>query len=176
MPRPRNEFPNFEGKGDALRQMFRALPRVVGNMAVNFYKDRFRRQGWHDNSFSRWPDRKRPEKGARRAVLVKSGRLRRSIRIINTTFNSVTVGTDVPYAKIHNEGGQVNVSQSVKRHDRKAHRRRVRGREQRVKAHSVKAHTRSFSATIPQRKYMGRSRLLTKRIVMHINKQIDNLS
>jgi phage gpG-like protein len=39
-----------------------------------------------------------------RALLVQSGRLRRSPRITATTATSVTVGTDVPYAEPLQEG------------------------------------------------------------------------
>lgn len=39
-----------------------------------------------------------------RAILVKSGRLRRSLRSRRISFNSIKIYTDVPYASVHNNG------------------------------------------------------------------------
>lgn len=167
----RNEFPDFSGHADALQRTFRAMPAAVGTMAVNFYKDRFRRQGWQDERFEAWKPRKgRPDR-RRRALLVQSGRLRRSIRVIRSSFDSVTVGTDVPYARTHNEGARIAGVQSVRAHARRAHRRRGRT----VRAHEVAAHTRNVSFTIPQRQFMGPSKVLTKRIVMNLNKALERI-
>lgn len=41
-----------------------------------------------------------------RAILVQTGRLRRSINSRRTGQFQVTISTDVPYAKVHNEGGR----------------------------------------------------------------------
>ena len=177
MPKPkRNEFPDFSGKADAMQQMFRKLPRIVGRIAVNFYKDSFRRGGFIDERYERWPQRKvKDKRSGRRALLVKSGRLRRSIRIVNTTTRSVTVGTDVPYAEIHNTGGTISGSTRVRAHKRKAHKRRYKGRTVRVPETTVKSHSRNFSHTIPQRKFIGRSRLLEKRIMKLVQKNVENI-
>ncbi len=85
------------------------LPKLLGNEMVNFALDNFARQGYQGAKFEKWPERKRKEKRKQpRHLLIKSGRLRRSIRIIRTTDNSVTVGTDVPYARAHNDGLTIN--------------------------------------------------------------------
>jgi len=94
------------------------LPAQVGTAIVNWSKNRFRYQNWVDGGDFPWQPRK---KGAKRnigrAILINTGRLRRSIRIINASKNSVTVGTDVPYAAAHNEGfdGIVSVSSHQRR-------------------------------------------------------------
>jgi phage gpG-like protein len=49
-----------------------------------------------------WP----PKKDGTAARLYKSGALKQSIRITEVTINTVTVGTDRPYAAIHQLGGQ----------------------------------------------------------------------
>ena len=72
-----------------------------------------------------------------------SGRLKKSIRRIRVTQNSVTIGTDVPYAQIHNEGGTIK------------------------KTVSVKSHRRKMNTTIPQRQFIGESAQL-----MHKNEEL----
>ncbi len=90
-----------------LLQMVLKIPLLLGNEAVNFFQDRFTQETWIDKSRKRWKPRKnKADKG--RGLLIKSGRLRRSIRISRLSAKQVTISTDVPYAQIHNEGGTIN--------------------------------------------------------------------
>lgn len=91
------------------------LPLIVGNEAVNWVKDSFTQQGWRGAAFESWKAVK-SEKRKGAAILIKSGRLRRSIRILKFNFDSVSVGSDVVYAEAHNRG--FNGIVSVKKHDR----------------------------------------------------------
>ncbi|NJN78192.1 MAG: hypothetical protein HC803_07555 [Saprospiraceae bacterium] len=116
-----------------------------------------------DNGLEKWDERKYPDANPRkRNILVKSGRLKRSIRITKQTRNWVVIGTDVPYAAIHNQGGTFQQSQLVRPHDRKTKRGITK----------VKAHTRSRTATYPQRKFIGQSKALDKRLQRQINKRL----
>ncbi|QTE36015.1 phage virion morphogenesis protein [Mucilaginibacter gossypii] len=87
-----------------LNRVIEVLPTIVGNEAVNYSLEAFKNQAWEG---APWQKRK-DKKDAARNLLVKSSRLRRSIRIIRTTADSVTIGSDVPYAAVHNNGGQIN--------------------------------------------------------------------
>lgn len=89
---------------DQAKKLISNLPRLIGNEMLNFSKDRFKDQAWHDNQREAWPKRK---DSSSRALLIKTGRLRRSIRIVSASKSAVVIGTDVPYAQIHNEGGTV---------------------------------------------------------------------
>jgi phage gpG-like protein len=92
------------------------LVRIAGTDAVNHFTKSFRDQGFTDNSLERWEPRKgdfvngisRLRKRERirsgRAILVKSGALRRSLRKISKSRLSVTIISDLPYANVHNEG------------------------------------------------------------------------
>ncbi len=92
----------------------RALPRQLGAEALRYTEQRFREQGWDGKP---WKQRRPGSKNnTGRAILMKTGRLRRSIRITGATADQVTIGSDVPYARIHNEG--FNGQQSVKEHNR----------------------------------------------------------
>lgn len=161
----------LDRKLDQLTKLYPRLPRMAGVVAVNFSKERFRSQNWLSSTSKPWQSRKRQIKG-KRGVLIRSGRLKRSIRIVMTSHNSVTIGTDVPYAQIHNEGGRVNVTQNVSSHNRKAHSRRRKGRKESVKAHQVQAHNRKVNFIIPQRQFLGNSTVLDRQIEQTLNNEL----
>ena len=98
---------------DALRNN---ATRVIGNEAVNFFKERFKKQDWNDTHSEPWKPRTSPlsEKRTGAHLLVQSGRLRRSIRVLRADAHYVSVGTDSPYARIHNEGGEITITPKMK--------------------------------------------------------------
>jgi phage gpG-like protein len=82
------------------------FPQMAGNKALLFIHKNFQTQGWNgDGTTKPWPKRKgSPAPNAKkRALLVKTGRLRASIHKNVQSFKA-TIYTDVPYAKVHNEG------------------------------------------------------------------------
>ncbi|WP_171606459.1 phage virion morphogenesis protein [Limnovirga soli] len=167
------------------------LPYKVGVLMVAYSKDRFKYQNWIDTYPEPWKprSRKKPWKkkgkspnNSGRAILVKSGRLRRSIRIVNTTSNSVTIGSDVPYAMAHNDGFRGPVTQQVRQFTRINPKRNTTGIVYRKEGKKstrirfgqtssgisiVKAHTRTINQNMPRRRFMGQS--------MYLNKQINRL-
>lgn len=147
------------------------LPRKAAALVVDFFKGRFKRQSWVDAGVEKWPARKGDKKKGRgRAILVKSGRLRRSIRAVSVTADRVVIGTDVPYAKIHNEGEKIEGTQNVSAHTRRAHRRKgyIRGGKKiksgKVQEHTVRSYTRKVNTVMPRRRFMGASAALEKRL------------
>ena len=60
-----------------------------------------------------WTRRKSPTRPSG-TILVDTGTLRRSIRS-RTTDDSITFYTDLPYAAIHNDGGEIVVTEKMKR-------------------------------------------------------------
>ncbi len=80
---------------------------MVGVTAVVFFKENFTRKGFVDGTLVKWKARKVYLKKSGRGILMKTGALRRSIRIIQASANKVTVGTMLVYAQIHNEGGTI---------------------------------------------------------------------
>ena len=116
---------------DILKRKFqRALagvPVIVGNEAINFTADRFLAKNWIGNGTQSWPPRKPGAKrNAGRGLLIDKGVLRRSPRVISSSPTRVVIGTDVPYARVHNYGfrGVVHV---------KAHTRKISGLEVRFR-------------------------------------------
>jgi len=153
----------------------RGLPMVVGNEVVNFSKESFAKQGWLDNSFVPWRKRKlNLKKNRSRAILVQSARLKRSIRVLRATGNSVVVGSDAPYARPHNEGFNGVVSVKAYKRNKYSSSRVGSGkmnksgteRMKTVKGISgsinVKAHSKRMR--LPRRKYLGTSQYMMIRI------------
>ncbi|RMF46261.1 MAG: hypothetical protein D6751_05455 [Deltaproteobacteria bacterium] len=139
-------------------------------MALNFYKDSWRRQGYIDTRFRRWAPRQDPDQG--RAILIGkgSGRLRRSLRL-RTGSDWWEVRTDVPYAKIHNEGGTIRQVPTPRQ------RKFFWARYKRTGDAKWKrfALAKELRITIPQRQFMdipgqGLSPFLEKRIRLHLER------
>lgn len=160
---------------DQVSRAIKRIPKLAGIEAVNFSKERFRAQNWADDSTKPWAKRKRSRGSRQRdngAVLVSSGRLKRSIRVISSSANRVIIGTDVPYAEAHNEGFRGTVK--VKAHTRgkynterekvtsKNGRTRTVSRKRRSGAIEVKSHVRKMN--LPQRQFMGNSAALARKI------------
>lgn len=165
-----------------MRKTISNLPYIAGAEVVRFSVISFTRQGWLGNTFEAWPRRKVEQKGKGRAILVKSGRLRRSIRVLRYTSDYVIIGTDVPYARVHNEGFHGRVS--VRGHYRNRYTKTRVGtgkytktgkeRQRTVTSVSgqsrVKEHTRYMK--IPRRRFLGDSPYMRRDIKRIIAAQI----
>lgn len=183
MPNPLDQLGKDANRID---RFLKTMPRVMGQIAVREFVGMFARQAFVDENGTShaWPSRKRKSKKSGRAILVKSGRLRRSIRVTSRDGDSVTIGTDVPYAQIHNEGGTLSATQSIRGHQRRRFSRdEVSGpsakRERWVKTligtSSVKDHTRQLNTQMPQRQFMGASKPVNDGIRATIDDGIKNI-
>ena len=162
-----------------LQDAFKKLPRWVGNAALNFYKDSWRRQGYIDRSFERWRKRSGKDKG--RAILVKSGKLRRSLRL-SVAGQLVEIYTDMPYAEAHNEG--MNITQVPTPRQRRffwaMHQKAKRTRRaSEAEMYRRMALAKTLNIKVPKRQFMdipggNLSRFLERRIVLHIERLIVN--
>ena len=109
----------LQKKGQQLEDLTRRrMPVIVGQMAVSHFKNNFRQGGFVNNGLQPWQKSKRLEgkkKGASNNYkTLTSGRnhLMSSVSYIPTN-SAVLIKNDVPYASIHNEGGQVNTQPTV---------------------------------------------------------------
>lgn len=175
-----------------LSKFRRDAPRVAGNIARDFFKQSFRRQGFiEDNSVQKWPNRKGQQDKKKRAVLVKTGRLRRSIRIVRIGEGYVTVGTSgVPYAQIHNEGGTTHPTVTPRMRKYAYYRYMqaggsgslTKGGKKRAMTSAAQfwlnlARTKksTLTVTIPKRQFMGNSNFLNKRIIMNLEYRLRKI-
>lgn len=77
----------------------------MANNAVNHFKvTNFDAQAFVDDAPQRWAPRKSKRDNAGRRLLVKTGRMRESIKVISSIGNTRKIGTLVPYSKYHNDG------------------------------------------------------------------------
>ncbi len=91
-------------------------PRIVANKALAIFDDSWNKQGFTNanGGFETW-QRRKEDKGSSsdsRGTLIGKGsaKLRRSLRIVGTpTPERITIGTAIPYAQIHNEGGTITI-------------------------------------------------------------------
>ncbi len=83
---------------------------VMGVMAINHYKKSFINGGFTDETLQLWKHRKREDRGryaknaGSRAVLVKTGKLKRSLVAKKFGRYAVRITSNVNYANVHNEG------------------------------------------------------------------------
>jgi len=161
-----NEKQVFDRIKAKLQTAIRSLPKIMGNEAVNFSLDRFKNQSWLDTTAEPWaPRKKKRGKDAGKSILIQTGRLRRATRILSIGETKVTIGNDVPYARIHNYGGTIQRharSETFLRNrlTRGASKGRFKKGTKAGKGFSFKAGT----ATMPKRQFLGRSQTLILRL------------
>ena len=109
-----NKF-NLKQAEQKARKALEAAIVDVGNTAKVFFVESFRKQGWDDKNVQKWKPRKRTTYKTKRgkvvddttrAILVKTGDLRRSIirNPANRAALSIKISTDLVYAARHNNG------------------------------------------------------------------------
>lgn len=100
-----NKF-NLKGIDKKARKALESAIVDVGNTAKTFFVENFRKQGFDDKNVQKWKPRKVADKRAGRAILVKTGDLRRSIirNPANRAALTVKISTDLAYAARHNDG------------------------------------------------------------------------
>lgn len=145
------------------------LPKKLGQAAETHFRNSFKNQGFTDRALVKWPARAKPPRAKSgkvkpHTILRNHGLLFNSVRLVRHTWNDIQVvagGPHVPYAAIHNEGGTINKSASVRAFDRRAHIRTTkRGKRVNVGPSTVRPYTRHMNTTIPRRQFMGNSYVL----------------
>lgn len=148
----------------SIKGIINKTPRAVGSLASKHFRESFNKQGFDDNGLRKWVKRKNERaKDKGRAILVKTGRLQHSIRVRRANTQEVVIGTNVPYARYHNEGGIMH---------RKPHGRRtgifhVKTQKER------KSQVRRADYRLPRRQFIGASANLNKKIDEWYKKQLD---
>jgi len=171
---------NIKKIANGFEKLEKQLPTLAGGWAVAQFKRSFRRQGFIQNrTVQKWPERKRNpgrKRRGRRAVLVQSGRLRRSIRVTEKGRTNVNLGTDVPYARIHNEGGTINQSISITPKMRKFFWAMFyKTGDVKYKYMALKRGNIQRSIDMPKRQFMGFSKFVQDYIEKNIEKEVEEV-
>ena len=135
----------------------------IGVKATELFDRNFEQQGFFGK---KWDKRKNNVDPGRGILIGKgSGTLRKGAQKPKRSGNSLTWEFDVPYAKIHNEGGTIKAVQSVRPFSRT-----VKGKEQKVRAF-----TRSVNIKMPQRQFIGDHPQLRQAMEIIINRNAKKL-
>lgn len=177
----------------ALAKLTPELPDIIGQTAVDWYKDSFKNQGFTDTTLVKWKPRR--EANGLDKTLIKTANLRDSIRF-RTFGKTVVVFTgaeSAAYASIHNRGGKIAVTPRMKRFFwamyAKSRGGTTSGRtsSRLTKANSAQGQAAKFwramalskTITIPKRQFIGESaglrRRMAKRIKARFNELIDKV-
>jgi hypothetical protein len=198
-----NKF-NLKQAEQKARKALEAAIVDVGNTAKVFFVESFRKQGWDDKSVQKWKKRQVSERKGRgskksaaelgtvrsvkagRAILVKTGDLRRSIKRnpANRAALSIKISTDLPYAKVHNDGETINVSgrkgsgtitRSIRGNAGFKDGKFTRGRAKKVTFQGKEYTTGAYSINMPKRQFMGDSYNLNEKVKAVIVKRLDKV-
>ena len=106
-----------KAKDDILKEVNDRLPRKVGVTAVNHFKQNFRDGGWLDNGLHLWKRTRRqdvPFHPRQKDGPLTSGNdhLMNSIQW-KSSPGEVTIDNPVPYAALHNNGGDITTHPTV---------------------------------------------------------------
>lgn len=106
---------------------------IAGVEAVNFYTQNFRKQGFDDNGVEKWKARKRERlRDNGRALLVKTGALRRSLIRRRAGKLAVYIISPLPYAERQNKGGGGITARPIVGESRKLNRNILRILDKRI--------------------------------------------
>lgn len=92
--------------------MKKVVENIIKEVAVNLTEEfdrNFQRKAFFDQ---KWPETKHNYR--RGSLMMRTGKLRRSI-IRNISGNEIRWRSSVPYASIHNEGGEIEVTEKMKK-------------------------------------------------------------
>ena len=168
---------NYDSIARKLQQLNDRLPILIGNEVVNFALDNFEKQGFDTGSGVRkWDERGGrsnidPRPGGKILVGKQGGRLRRSIRRTRTTKSSVDVGSDEPYAGIHNEGGRITVT--VTPRSRRFFWAMYYQTGEVYWKWMALTKKKMMTIKMPERRFLGNSKALERRIIKLIERELQ---
>lgn len=196
-------------KRDIEEEMSDRLPRKVGVLAVQHFKQNFRDSGFRDGGLSPWQKSQRELSGGRTA----SARYKTLTSARNHLMNSiqssskkgeVLIENPVPYATLHNEGGQLITHPKITPQMRKfawamvykltGKRRSKKGAKRKRRKKGVKAapplppeaqkwkalaltkkQKLTIKATMPKRQFIGDSCELVDIVNKEVEKSIERI-
>ena len=157
-------FNNFEHRFNS------TVPNIIAETAVEYFQDSFKKQAWDNVPWQPLSPKYAAKKSRGRGrILTASGILQRSIRpsVVNANKVRISAGnSNVPYARIHNEGLTVKGSAKVRAFTN----RNFMGKG---KPQKIRAHTRAFNYTMPRRQFMGHSKYLNQILINRLTKAFN---
>lgn len=141
--------------------------RIIAETATEYYKQRFTTKEWEGKP---WKEAQNPP--SRGSLMVRSGALVSTIRPARVTPTEATIRAGsprVPYARIHNEGGTIIQRPTAKQRRffwaRAYAAGEMSGDAKTLGPWGQAAITKKLTITMPQRKFIGKSVVLNRKIV-----------
>lgn len=166
-------FREFQRKVDAVQQR---LPAIIGTEVVNSALDNFRSESYFGE---KWQPRK--DKKNKRKLLIKTGALQRSPRVITSMIGHVTVGSDIEYASVHNNGETINRAARSETFVRNRYKTGDKGKMFGGMGAFKKGTTpgqgqtyKAYSYSMPTRKFLGPHPKLKRHLEQEIKKEYEN--
>ncbi len=176
-----------KAKDDIVKEVNDRLPRKVGVVAVNHFRQNFRDGGWLDNGLHPWKRTRRqdgnsPDSGYG-PLTSRRGHLMRSIQS-TAGPGTVTVENPVPYAHVHNDGAKIPVTRKMKKYAwfkfyslagfRKGQKKdKIPPEAEKWKGLAL---TKKTALAIPQRRFMGDSAELRAKISKTIQDSLNYIA
>lgn len=148
---------------NSIKKRWQMMMKDIGVDLADEFDQNFERKAFFNK---KWKDRKFGNRGT---LLVATGRLRRSITM-KATERSITFSSDTPYASIHNEGGEIEVTKKMKGYFWYMYGKT--GYEP-YKAMAMKRV--GSKIVIPQRQFVGYHKTIDKIVDEHVQDMIDDL-
>jgi len=174
---------------DDLLNGYRALKlrmiQQAAAMALTHFKESFTNQGFTDETLHKWPVRKGGAKNNGRAILINRGILKRGLRIKHTSMDGAIVGEDegIPYADIHNAGGEIKITPQMRRffwamyYKFGGGQKTAKGKTKQLSDTALFYRNLALSKkdhiTIPKRQFIGDSALLERNIKKYITDELN---
>ena len=154
------------------------VPNILAETATEFFKQRFTYKDWEGTA---WPTARYPVTAG--SLMQRSGALVNSIRpkIVGPGRVVISAGdSKVPYAQIHNEGGQITVTPKMKKwawamHYNAGGTPKDAEPTPQAKFYKAMALQKAGSAIImPRRRFMGYSPSLNKQILKSLQQDYNH--
>jgi phage gpG-like protein len=78
------------------------IPSIIAKDTKQYFQDNFKKQGFDSGTIEKWQPRK--SKKWKHPILLKTGALKKSIHIRQRNSRRISLVSDLPYSRIHNEG------------------------------------------------------------------------
>lgn len=161
---------------NAAKKEIEGMTSAAAIIAQNHFTMSFRNQGFTDEVITKWRARKKADTG--RAILVKTGALRRSIRVRPQGMFRAVIYSNLPYAQIQNDGGVINKKggSAILSFNKAGRFQRQRTARQRAgTSFQQKVNIGAHGITIPARPFIGDSSALNRKIIAKFQSRIDKI-
>jgi phage gpG-like protein len=165
---------DFSKHNKAYQVFKRKIPILISNEAENHFKQGFRTGGGKtDNSKTGWPQRQFTKGKGKRNILIGRGTLQKDIQPRQKQFRLTVIGTSSltsKYASIHNEGGEIRITEKMRKYFWYMH-NKAKSKAEKEYWRGLALHKGS-KIKIPKREYIGDSKELEKNMENIIDKEL----